>query len=669
VVFIPAKKKYRYLVTSALPYVNYELHLGHLVGCLLPADIYSRFLRLSDEECVYVCGTDEYGTPSAVEAEKQGMTPKQLCDKYAAIQKDSLQKMGLKFDIFSRTTAPEHTKVVQDFYHLLKQNNFIYKKELEQLYCEHCKRFLPDRYVEGVCPYCGYESARGDQCERCGKLLEPMQLKKPYCITCKKAPVTRKTEHIFFELPKVEEQLQKWIEKNKHWPINARNFSLGWIKDGLEDRCISRDMSWGVPIPDLPGKVFYVWFDAPLGYVTFSKQIGKEGWWKDKNTRIVHFLGKDNIAFHTIFFPGMLMAAGGYMLPYQIASNEFLNYEGKKFSKSKRIGVHIREALDMYPADYWRYMLASTMPQHRDSDFTWEEFAEKVNNDLNDALGNFVHRTLTLDKTMFEGKVPEPGKLKPEDKRLLKKIPATAKHVSRLMYDIKLKEALIDIMALAREGNAYLTENEPWKNKDRQAPTIYVCMNIVRGLSIMLDPFIPESSLKMRRFLGMEGGFSWKDVGQELTPGQKIGAFEPLFKKLEAAEIREHKQRFSGTGVAEKGAVSKAAGGKPMVSYDEFAKLEIKVGVVKKAEKVAGTDRLIKLEVDTGEPRTLVAGVGDTYSPDQMVGKKIIVLTNLQPRAIKGIESQGMLLAVSEGEKAVSLLTVDRDAKPGLRIE
>ena len=408
---------FKYLVTSALPYVNNELHLGHLISSLLPADVYSRFLKLRGDECIYVCGTDEYGTAIAVEAEKQKMKPLELANKYHEIQKKITEDFNLKLDIFSRTSAPEHTTTTQGVYELIKSNDYIYNKKVKQLYCENCKRFLPDRYVKGECPHCGYGEARGDQCEKCGKLLEPIELIKPKCVACRKKPVEKENEHVFFRLSKLSEKLASWVDGNKHWPPNARNFALSWAKAGLEDRDISREMEWGVPIPDFPGNVFYVWFDAPIGYITFSKQIGKEKWWSDSDTRIVHFMGKDNIAFHTIFFPGMLMAAGGFTLPYHVASYEFLDYQGKKFSKSKGVGIFCGDAISLYPADYWRYYLIASLTEHRDADFTWEDFQNRINNDLNDVLGNFIHRTLTFTDSKFEGVVPKPGKMDELDKK------------------------------------------------------------------------------------------------------------------------------------------------------------------------------------------------------------------------------------------------------------
>lgn len=535
---------FKYLVTSALPYVNNELHLGHLISTLLPADVYSRFLKLRGEECIYVCGTDEYGTAIAVEAEKQRLTPKELTDKYSRVHKKITEDFNFQLDIFSRTTVPEHIKTTQSIYEDLKKNGYIYRKKIRQLYCEKCKRFLPDRYVTGKCPHCNSEGARGDQCEKCGKLLEPVQLLEPKCTTCGGKPVEKESEHVYFQLSKLSDRLAEWVEKNKNWPANARNFALSWTKSGLEDRDISRELSWGVPVPDLPGNVFYVWFDAPIGYITFSKQLGKEKWWKDKDTRIVHFLGKDNIAFHTIFFPGILIAAGDYILPYHVASYEFLNYEGKKFSKSKGIGIFCTDAISLYPADYWRYYLLSILTEHRDADFTWDEFREKVNNDLNDVVGNFIHRTLTLANKLCEGKIPKPDSYTLDDERVLDEIKKTHKETDKLLGEVRLKDALGCVINLARTGNQYLTAEEPWKNPGRQDNVIYACLNIVSALSVLLAPFIPESAQKIRKFLGLEENYKWNDAVRLLEPGKSLGKFDPLFKKIEDKEIKELKKRF-----------------------------------------------------------------------------------------------------------------------------
>ncbi|NYZ80197.1 methionine--tRNA ligase [Candidatus Micrarchaeota archaeon] len=655
--------KVRYLVTGALPYVNYDLHFGHVVACLLRPDIFTRFLKLKGDEAISICGSDEYGTPSLVAAEEAKTTPQKLCDKYHAIQKQSIEKLNIKFDNFSRTTTPEHIKVVQDFYYKLKQNNYIYRKEIEQLYCGRCERALPDRYVRGVCPYCGSENARGDQCESCGKPLEPAQLKNARCVTCGTEPVIKKEEHVFFELSKLNEQLLNWVEKNEHWPDNARNFALNWLNSGLDDKDISRDLTWGVPIPDADGLVFYVWFDAPLGYITFTKQIGKENWWTDKNTRIVHFIGKDNIVFHTIYFPGMLIANGKYNLPYQVSSCEFLNYEGGKFSKSEKRGVFLQDAVELYPADYWRYYLTTVIPDTHDSSFEWKEFQKTINNDLNDVIGNFVHRTLTFAQKFYDGKVEQPT-LTAADKKVLKKIENITDESAKLLYDVQLKKALIEIVSLAREGNQFITAEEPWKNEKRRQNVVYVSLCISKALATLLEPFVPETSEKLKKYLNVKTSV-WDDAKSFEKSFNIANDFKPLFKKIDDEEVKAMTERFS----ASKGAPNEKKGGKPMIKYDDFDKVELKIAVVKAAERVEKSDKLIKLVVDEGDgnERTVVAGLAEHYKPEEMVGKKIVLLANLEPRKMKGIESNGMLLA-AEKDGVVSLLTVDKDVGAGAEI-
>jgi len=650
---------FKYLVTAALPYVNNVPHLGHLLSTLLPADIYSRFLKLRGEECIYVCGTDEYGTTTEVAAIKEGVTPKQLTDKYFKIHKEGFAKLDCKPDIFSRTSDPEHTKLVQEFYEQVKKNGYIYKKEIEQLYCEHDKRFLPDRFVEGTCPNCNYERARGDQCENCGKVLEPTQLVNPRCITCGKTPYAKKSEHVFFSLSKLEEKLYSWIEKQDHWFANSKNFALSWIKEGLEDRDISRDIKWGVPIPDVPNQVFYSWFDAPLGYVTFTNQLKKKSWWHSKDTRLVHFIGKDNIPFHTVFFPGMLIAAGDYILPWQVASYEFLNWEGgSKFSKSLGIGLTVPEANKLYPADFWRYYLISILTEKKDANFSWDDFQGKINNDLNDTIGNLVHRTLTFTARFFDSKVPKPGKYTKDDERVLKAIDETYDKVTKHLENIELKTALNEVVNLARTGNQYVQKEEPWKNEARRPTIIYVSLNISHALSILLEPFIPSSAAKIRTFLNENKKVEWKQA-KERIKATKIGKFVPLFKKIDAKEIQKYKTEYGGK-----------PGHKPvkkMVSYDEFSKMDLRVGKILHAEKIAGADKLLKLEVDTGEKRTIVSGIAEWYAPKDLIGKEVIVIVNLEPRKLKGIESQGMLLAAQEGGK-LSLITLDKKLPPGSEV-
>lgn len=538
---------FRYLITAALPYINNVPHLGHLISTLLPADVYSRFLKLNGKTCVYVCGTDEYGTTAEIEAFKQHITPKELADTNFLITKESYERLDCKPDIFSRTSSPEHTKTVQGFYKRILDKGYIYKKGIDQLYCDRDRRFLADRFVEGTCPYCGYERAKGDQCERCGRVLEPAELKDPCCIICGERPHIRRSEHIFFALSKLQDQLHAFVEGQRHWFPNARNFALSWLKEGLVDIDIQRDIKWGVPIPGSEGKVFYSWFDAPLGYMTFTNQLGKGSWWRDEKVKLVHFIGKDNIAFHTLFFPGMLMAAGGYILPWQVASYEFLNWtEGEKFSKSRGIGLTVPQAAELYPADYWRYYLLTILTETKDTNFSWDDFQSKTNVDLNDTVGNFVHRTLAFTERFFESKIPKPGKYGEADKAALKAIDDSFAKATAHLENIELKSALADVINLARTGNQYIQGKAPWKDADGRPTTVYVAINIAHALSVLLEPFIPSSAAKIRGLLNETGKPKWGDAKSRVRIGSRVGRIEPVFKKIEEKEISAHKKRYGG---------------------------------------------------------------------------------------------------------------------------
>jgi len=649
----------RYLVTSALPYVNNELHIGHIAGCILPGDVYSRFLKLKGEKCIYVCGSDEYGTPIVLAAKKEKLTPKQLADKYHEKQKQAVNGLNINFDIFSRTTSKEHTKVVQDFYYNLKQNNFIYRKKINQLYCPKCETFLADRYVEGTCPYCGAEGTRGDQCDSCGKLINPLELKNPHCKICGSTPVIKESEHIFFDLPKLKDKLINWIENHDGLFPNTKHFALNFIKEGLKEKDISRDIKWGVPIPDAPGKVFYVWFDAPIGYITFTKQLGKENWWHEQNTQLVNFLGKDNIPFHSIYFPGMLMAEGTYILPSKIASYEYLTFKGSKLSKSKGTSIKVLDALQDFSADYWRYYLIANLPEKKDSDFTWESFKETINSELNDTLGNFINRTLTFTEKYFKSELKKPilGK---QDEKIITEANEKVKEIDELIKKIELKKALNEIIEIARIGNQYITQKEPWKNEKTRRQTVYTCLHLTKLLAVLLNPFIPESSEKIQKFINKKT--KWSQL-TELEEEYKINDFEVLFKKIDEDRVKELIEKYSSKKNEKE--VKKM----DYVTYDDFSKLKLKVAEIIKVEKIEKADKLYKLKIKIGEEeRQLVAGMAPYYSEEEMLGKKIIVITNLEPRKIRGVESQGMLLAAETKEGKVKLLTTDGDIKTGAEI-
>lgn len=647
----------KHIVTSALPYVNNVPHLGHLISSILPADVYHRFLLSKGEDSIYICGTDEHGTPTEVAAIKEGLTPKQLADKYHKIHKELYEWFGIGFTRFGRTSTKENIETTQHIFKKLYDGGYIFESVLKLPYCPKCKRFLPDRYVEGICPRCGGK-ARGDQCDSCGFLLDPAELKEPYCVICKTTPGMRESKHLFLDLPKFAPRLKKWLDCKKDWQPNVRNWALSLL-EGLKPRCITRDLKWGVPVP-LKGyedKVFYVWFDAPIGYISITREKLKDWkkWWTDEKTNLVHFMGKDNIPFHTIIWPSMLLGSGGFVLPSCVKGSEFLNWEGQKFSKSKGVGLFLDGVTKLrFSPDTWRYLLMSTYPETRDADFTWDEFAKRVNDELNDVLGNFAHRTLTFVNAQFKGEVPAPGKYTEADKRVLKLIEESPKKTGKLLEEIKLRDALTEIMSLARSGNQYLNAEEPWKNKNRAPTVLYAATNLLASISVLLLPYLPETSKKLQGFLKVKEG-KWQNAGKLLVKGgHKIEKPAPLFSKIDEKELAALKKKG-------------AAGEKPKtVSYGEFTNLGIRIGRVISAEKIPGSGKLLKLVVDTGETRTIVAGLAEQYKTGELIGKKVAVVTNLEPRVIMGVESQGMILAA--GEKTVSILRPERDVKEGSKV-
>lgn len=647
----------RWTVTSALPYVNNIPHLGNMAGSVLPADVFSRFLRLKGEDVIFICGTDEHGTPITVAAMKEGLTPRQLADKYFVILRDLYLKMDMAFDNFGRTTYPDHYPLTQEFFLKLLKNGYVSKKTMKLPYCPDCKMFLPDRYVEGQCPNCGFTPARGDQCDKCGKLLDPTELINPYCVTCKSKPELRETFHWFLDLPKLAPKLEAWIKSSEHWSTDAKNTALGFIKGGLESRCITRDLDWGVPVPLEEGKkkVLYVWFDAPIGYISstieWARRIGKPNewkkYWKEEDTRIVHFLGKDNLIFHTIIWPGMLIGVGDYMLPHQVIGLQWLNWEGGKFSKSRGVGIFLDDAVNMYPADYWRYTLVALAPQTKDSDFTWDEFLRRVNGELNDVLGNFVHRVLTYVRDKMGNKVPK-GTLDPD---VSKQITNAFDKVGKAMFAYDQKGALSYAMDLARFGNQYLNQKEPWKNPSINDQVLFNCCQIVANLSVLLYPFIPSSCTKIRSMLGIKK-IEWKQA--TVSAGTQLGKIEQLFQRTSLKDINAKLEEARRQG-------------EPKIKYDDFAKVKLKVAKVISAEDVPGT-KLVKLQVDLGkEKRQIIAGIGKCYKAKGLVGKLIVVVANLEPRKLRGETSDGMLLAAGT-EDNLSLLVLDKDIAPGSEI-
>ena len=659
------------LVTSAWPYIQHVLHLGNLLP-ILSADVFARYHRLKGDEVLFVSGSDVHGTPVEVEAIKQGISPKELTERNHALVSDLFKKWTISFDNYTTTESPVHKEIVTDIHRKIDKNGYVFTQEAELPYCPECNRFLPDRFVEGKCPYCGYEGARGDQCEQCGRLIDPIALLEIRCSICGKTPVFQKVKHWYFDLPKFSEQLLNYIQNNKQLPDNARNFSLNYIKEGLKPRPLTRDSEWGIPAPykDAEDKILYVWFENVLGYVSatieYFRQHGDEEkykeFWFNEDSKVLCFIGKDNIPFHTLILPALLLATHeGYNLPWNVSTNEFLNFEGQKSSKSRKIGIWIDEALELFPADYWRYTLIANRPETKDTNFSWAIFLEKVNADLNDTLGNFVHRTLTFITRYYAGQVPTSKDLDEVDKKVLQLIQKTFEKVDNGFEKFQLQDATREILDLSREGNKYLNDKKPWKTikEDIQltANTLYVSVQIVKALSVLLEPIIPFTCEKLREFLNLPPNLKWEDAVKPLPTGHKINEPEPLFSKIEDSEekIQEKLEKVRVTS--------------QKVSYEEFSKMNLRIGKIVKAEQVQGSSNLLKLSIDIGDNQVkpAVAGIAKHYSPEQLVGQQLAIIVNLEPRKIYGIESEVMILAAQD-EKNVVLLQPEKSLKNGAEI-
>jgi len=641
----------RILITSALPYANGPIHIGHIAGAYLPADIYFKYQKLKGREVIHICGTDENGVQITIKAEEEGTTPKRVADKYHKIIKDAFSKFGIEFTNFSRTSKKIHHDFSQKFFLKLHENGYLEKKEVEQLYCENCDRFLPDRYVTGKCPYCDAD-ARGDQCESCGRWLEPTMLKEPKCALCGGTPVIRKTFHWFFRLDLLKDKLAQWLNTKKHWKPNVIEFAKNWIKE-LRPRPITRDLHWGVPVPlpEAQGKVLYVWFDAPLGYISATIEWNEkewEKWWKDENTKLVQFMGKDNIVFHTIVWPAMLMAHGDFILPAEIPANEFMNLEGQKLSTSRNWAIWLHDYLDGFPPDPLRYTLILNMPEKGDANFSWEDFNLK-NNELNDILGNFVHRTLQFIKRYLNNKIPEKGKIIAEDNEIIEKMKEYSKRAGDYIDKFEFRQAMRHTMDFVRECNRYFEHGKPWEKTERTPTVIYTCTKIIANLGTFLHPFLPFTAEKIRNYLNVQQ-VKWDEIGEiEPHTGMELGEVEPLFQKYKRERIEIEKRKL----------------GKKFITIDEFKKIELRIGKVEEAERL--TKKLLKLKVRVGkELRQIVAGIGKEYEPEQLIGKEIIIVANLQPKVIYGEVSEGMMLCA--GEKHPVILTPEKEVTPGAKV-
>jgi len=681
------------LVTSALPYANGPLHLGHLAGAYLPADIYVRYQRLRKQNVIYICGSDEHGVPITITAEREGVSPQVIVDRFHEMNKRDFERFGISFDNYSRTSLPLHHETSQEFFLALYNKGLLVEKTVKQLYCPKCKRFLADRYVEGTCPHCGAPGARGDQCEKCGNWIDPLTLIEPKCMICGSTPVVRETRHFFLPLGRFQDQLRAWLDTKTDWKDNVRNFCYGWLDKGLEDRAVTRDLNWGVRVP-LKGyedKVLYVWFDAPIGYISSTKEWAlKKGepdlwreYWQAEDTELIHFIGKDNIVFHAIVWPAILMGVGGYILPSQIPANEFLNLEGRKLSTSRNYAVWLGEYLDKFPPDPLRYCLAVNAPETKDSDFSWRDFQARNNNELADILGNFVHRTLTFVQRFFNGRVPERGELAAEDEQMLKVLQEAPTRIGRNLEKFEVRKAVREFMEVARAANRYFDSQEPWRtareNRARCATTLNVCVQAVRALAVLGHPFIPFSAAKMWRMLDLPGSVEdeiWDEAGAlPVEAGKPLGKVEILFQKIPDEVIEQEVAKLRKIAEEMEAESKETAAGfvpKPVqetISYEDFAKIDLRVAKVLEAERVPKTDKLLRLVIDLGtEKRQIVAGMAEFYKPEEMVGKLVIVVANLAPRKLRGLESKGMLLAAEDDQGNLALLTVENDMPPGAKI-
>jgi methionyl-tRNA synthetase len=694
------------LVTSALPYANGELHFGHLAGAYLPADIFVKYHRLKGSDIVYICGSDEHGVPITIAAQQACVSPQEIIDRFHPSIKRSFEEFGMEFDNYSRTSLPIHHKTAQDFFLNVYAKGLLQPKTTRQLYCPKDRMFLADRYVEGTCPNCKSEEARGDQCEACGRWIEPFELVNPKCKTCGTTPEIRETAHWFFALSKFQERLKEWVASKPDMKPNVKRFCEGWFNRGLQDRAVTRDLTWGVkvPLPEGQEKVMYVWFDAPIGYISSTKEwaqrIGQpdrwKDYWHDPDTKLVHFIGKDNIVFHAIVWPAMLMAHEGLVLPKDIPANEFLNLEGAKLSTSRNWAVWLPDYLKQFPSDPLRYALAVNLPENRDVDFTWRDFHARNNNELADVLGNFVNRVAVFIKKNYGGRVPEASPDDEQSMEVLKAIAEAPGKLGRMIEAYQIKDAAREVMTLPALGNRYFDYEAPWKSfKTDRAKcdrTMNVCMRLVSSLEVLLYPFLPFTSRKMSKLLwghdpsspadrvqppfsAAESGGSpkrgWDEAAKPALPAE-LGPAEILFIKIEDSAIAVQVEKLGKKETPKPQAEgpksqteSPKQEGKSVITYDDFKKLELKVAKILSAEPVLGATKLLKLVIDLGtEQRQIVAGIALAYKPEELVGKSIVVVANLAPAVIRGVESNGMLLAAT-GPAGLAFVTPDRETAPG----
>lgn len=669
----------RTLVTSALPYANGPIHLGHLAGAYLPADFYVRYKRLKGEDVLFICGSDEHGVPITIAAEKEGVSPKDIVDRFHNINKEVFEEFGISFDYYGRTSSEVHHKTSREFFLNLYEKGIFKKKTEEQLYDEKADMFLPDRYVKGTCPNCGYEEAYGDQCEKCGTSLSPTELIDPISAITGEKPITKKTEHWYLPLGDFQQWLEEWIESRDNWKPNVVGQCKSWLNQGLSDRAVTRDLTWGVPVPieGTEGKVLYVWFDAPIGYISATKEWadlnGKpEEWkkyWQDEETDLVHFIGKDNIVFHCIMFPSMLKAHGEYVLPKNVPANEFLNLEGRKLSTSRGWAVWLDEYLADFEPDLLRYVLGTILPEAKDSDFSWKDFQGKVNSELADILGNFIFRTFSFTNKYFEGKVPALSNPTEKDRETLEQIMEIKQRIADSYERFRFRDVIAETMSLARLGNKYFTEMEPWKTRKEDMETcgntLHVCLQISAALSVLFDPILPNKMKLLRGYLGIEDLPAWDEVNARmLQEGHPVDQGIILFEKLEDEVVEKQLERLREKSEAAQPDKKKYEPLKEEIEFGTFMELDIRAGRIVKAENVEKSNKLLKLKVDLGfEQRTIVSGIKKEFKPEDLVGSSVCVVANLAPKKMMGIESQGMILMAEDTDGELHFL--ETSAEPG----
>lgn len=676
----------RYTITAALPYTNGPIHIGHLAGVYLPADIFARYQRLKNNDVAFICGSDEHGVAISIKAKKEGTTPQAIIDKYHAIIKQSFADFGISFDNYSRTSAPIHHQTASDFFKKLYEQGDFIEEISEQLYDEEAHQFLADRFVIGTCPKCGNPEAYGDQCERCGSSLNATDLIDPKSSITGSKPTLKATKHWFLPLNRYQEFLEQWIlEGHKSdWKPNVYGQVKSWLDDELKPRAVTRDLDWGIPVPveGADGKVLYVWFDAPIGYISSTKEWAeREGkdwrpYWQDNDTQLVHFIGKDNIVFHCIIFPAMLKAEGSYILPTNVPANEFLNLEGNKLSTSKNWAVWLHEYLQDFPnqQDVLRYALTANAPETKDNDFTWKDFQARNNNELVAIFGNFINRVAVLTQKYYEGVVPQADTYNNVDTETLRQITELTEKIEQSLERYRFREAQQELMNMARLGNKYLADEEPWKliktDPKRVKTVMYIALQIATALAVASEPFLPFTSEKLKRMLQL-GSITWENLKTNATEllktGHRIGVAELLFEKIEDTAIEKQLQRLENTKLANKQEAQAntevtVAPQKELISYDDFAKMDIRIGTILEAEKMPKADKLLVLKVDTGiDKRTIVSGIAQSFAPEEIIGKKVTVLVNLAPRKLRGVESQGMILMVENSEGKYTFINPDAD--------